>query len=328
MSSRFPHQFRYPWPSVSAPHGKRLSDDAYAWATEQRLFTSERLARKFAAVEVGSLAALVYPGAPIDAQQAIADFLGWVFLEDDIFDEEDASSPERLARVLRAFALVLDGAPTPPGGPALALVPPDAPAALRALADVRARLATLGSDVSFRRFAASMKEFWFDGVLAEARQRLRPGLPSLSDYLELRMISVGALPCFDLIELAYGFTLAPAVLVAPDVVEMRRLGTLEIALTNDVFSYEKELKAGDPLNFVHLMHQHHRISLEESFERVISIHNDVVAAFDAIAADVERRSPALRLYVEGHRRWMRGAWDWQMAARRYAPSPEAVAAAV
>lgn len=305
MSRRAPLFF--PWRPVAAPHGRRLSDDAHEWAARHRLFPTEKLSKKFAAVEVGSLAALVYPGAHHEAQQTIADFLGWVFLEDDIFDEEDATDPPRLARLLTAFGEVLDGLEPPP----------DAPPAVLALADVRARLRALGSEASFRRFADSMREFWFDGVLAEAQQRLAPGLPSLERYLELRMISVGALPCFDLIELAYGFTLPPDVVVDPEVIEMRRLGTLEIALTNDVFSYEKELKAGDPLNFVHLMHQHHELALDEAFDRTIRVHNDVIAQFDAVAHDLERRSPALRLYVEGHRRWMRGAWDWQTAARRY-----------
>jgi hypothetical protein len=297
----------YPWRSVAAPQGRRLSEDAEEWAARHRLFATEKLAKKFAAVEVGSLAALVYPGAPHEAQQTIADFLGWVFLEDDIFDEEDANEPPRLAHLLTAFAEVLDGLEPPP----------DAPPAVLALADVRARLRALGSEASFRRFADSMRAFWFDGVLAEAEQRSEPGLPSLERYLDLRMISVGALPCFDLIELAYGFTLHEDVVTDAEVVEMRRLGTLEIALTNDVFSYEKELKAGDPLNFVHLMHQHHGISLDDAFDRTIRVHNDVIAQFDVIAHDVERRGPALRLYVEGHRRWMRGAWDWQTAARRY-----------
>ena len=307
MSRRSQSLF-YPWRSVRAPQGSRLSARAHAWATGQGLFTSEHLAKKFAAVEVGALAALVYPGAHHDAQQTIADFLGWVFLEDDIFDEEGATDPGRLAQLLATFALVLDGVEPPAG----------APPSVLALADVRARLRALGSAASFMRFAEGMRGFWFGGVLEEAKQRLDPGLPSLQRYLDLRMISVGALPCFDLIELAYGFTLPEALIDDPELVEMRRLGTLEIALTNDIFSYEKELKAGDPLNFVHLMNQHHGIALDEAFARTVAIHDDVVQQFDAIAEGLEKRSMPLRLYVEGHRRWMRGAYDWQLAAHRYA----------
>src|SRR5690349_16877113 len=76
----------YPWRPVHAPQGRRLSMVSQTWAALHGLFDNNAaLAHKFAAVEVGSLAALVYPGAPLSAQQTIADFLGWVFLEDDIF---------------------------------------------------------------------------------------------------------------------------------------------------------------------------------------------------------------------------------------------------
>src|SRR5207244_3467918 len=90
-------------------------------------------------------------------------------------------------------------------------------------------------------------------------------------------------------------------------------------LTNDIFSYEKEARAGDPLNLVHLLMHHHGCTLDDAVARAAAVHNDVVTHFDDVAAAVERRSPALRVYVEGHRRWMRGAFDWQMQAHRYRP---------
>ena len=53
---------------------------------------------------------------------------------------------------------------------------------------------------------------------------------------------------------------------------------------------------------------------------MVGAHNTLVARFDGMAAALQRRSSALRVYVEGHRRWMRGAYDWQLGARRYAPT--------
>jgi hypothetical protein len=58
-------------------------------------------------------------------------------------------------------------------------------------------------------------------------------------------------------------------------------------------------------------------SLDAAFASVVAAHNDLVARFDEVARPLERRSPALRLYVEGHRRWMRGCYDWQLGAPRY-----------
>src|SRR5690349_13232059 len=116
---------RFPWPSFAAPQGASLSVDALAFADSFGLLANDRARKKFRAVDVGSLTALTYPGAPLRVQRLLAEFFGWVFLQDDFFDEADVHDPAQLSAMLSAFIAVLDGLEAPP----------DAPAPVLALAD-------------------------------------------------------------------------------------------------------------------------------------------------------------------------------------------------
>jgi hypothetical protein len=235
----------------------------------------------------------------------LAEFLAWIFLHDDVYDEAgEAHDPDRLA----GYVAILDGVGPRPGAPAAAL----------ALADLRRKLVHLGGARWFPRFAASMRRFWLDGVLAETRHRAQQITPTIERYQAVRLESVGVYPVLDLVEAAYGITLSPRLVDDPLLDDVRRLAASAIAMSNDVFSYEKERRAGDAHNLVYLLTVHAGKCLDDAFASVVAAHNDLVARLDGVAAPLERSSPALRLYVKGCRRWMKGAHDWQRGSRRYA----------
>lgn len=307
----------YPWRSVIAPQRTRLSDGTRAWAERHVLAEDDALVKRLP-VDIGGLAGLTYPGARLEAQQLISDFLGWVFLQDDYFDEEDGhheNDVQRLENILRAFIAVLEGFDPPQ----------DAPARVVALADLRQRMRAMGGEWWFARFVESMKRYWLDGVLAQARHRAHDIAPDVMTYIDVRIEAVCVLPCLDLLELAYGMTLTPDVVDDALLHEIRRACTFAVAVANDVFSYEKELRAGDPHNIVHLLVVKEGMGIEDAFMSAVATHNDVVARFDELARPLEDKSAALRLYIEGHRRWMVGAYDWQLSSRRYSPRAQAEA---
>jgi hypothetical protein len=310
-------RLRLPWRSVGAPQRDALNLHAQRWAEHVGLIASDRLAGKLRAVDAGGLVALTYPGTRFEAQRVLVELFAWVFLHDDVYDEvEGAHDPERLGQTLRGYIAILDGMDPSAGGPVSAL----------ALADLRSKLVHLGGARWFARFSATMGHYWLDGVLEEARHRARGITPTIERYHQVRLESVCVYPVLDLIEAAYGFMLSPDVVDDPLLHEVRRLAAWAIALSNDVFSYDKETRAGDPHNLVYLLTVLEGRSLEDAFASVVAAHNDLVARFDDVAASLERRSPSLPLYVEGHRRWMKGAYDWQLGSRRYAPvSPAALA---
>lgn len=301
---------RYPWPSVRPERAAYLEAQARAWAVGHGLFTSDAL-RRFDAVGVGLLTALTYPQATLDRQVLLSQFFGWVFLQDDTFDEaETAPSLRRLERHLSTCIRVLrTGA-----------LPAQASPRLVALKDVRDRLAISSDQAWFDRFCQSMVTYFRDGVLAEGRLREDGLVPSGRAYLGVRLYSVCLLPPLDLADWACGAVTPAAVATSPALLRVRTLAALVVALANDVFSFKKEQRQGDKNNLV-LIRMHEGLSEAEALDQVVGAHDALVARFERESESVvDTGAPASLAFdfqVEACRRWMVGAVDWQRRSRRY-----------
>lgn len=307
---------RYPFPSASPQRAAELEARALDWARAQRLLDGEGPGR-FAAVGVGLLTALTYPGAAPERQAQLAQFFGWIFLQDDSFDErEDAQSRGRLERHVEDCVRALAGeAP-----------PPRACHRLRALADLRRRLAETLAPAELERFRRSMEAYLRGGVLAEHALRRAGRRPSASAYLRARRYSVCLLPPLELAGWAHGVETAPAVAATPALARLRWRAALIAALANDLFSYRKEQRQGDPNNLV-LVRMSEGLPEALAADRVAAEHDALVARFQQESRALERAGAdrALAFHVEACRRWLVGALDWQRRSLRYAEPADASA---
>lgn len=300
----------YPWLAPPVPRALAVERAARAWVVEQGLLREDQLERRFDPVNVGLLTALSYPRAAGERQELIAQLLAWIFIQDDVFDEAVAGhDPARLRVVLDGYAAVLRGAPLPAG----------ASTSTVALASLRERIAALADPMWMDWFCESMRGFWIDGIVEETRIRSLGITPDRRTYTRMRVQSIGVLPFIDLVELANGYTLPRVVCADPSVMRLRLRTAEIISWANDVFSYEKERRAGDPNNLVHVLMHHEKLSLADAVDRVVRIHDREVLAFEREVRLLPYLGaiPQLDDFVQGHRDWMRGALDWQRLSRRY-----------
>ncbi len=306
--------FDYPWPAPAVPTAAALEADARAWAVRFGLVQVAELPRRFDPVNVGLLTALSYPGAPAKRQHLIAELLAWIFIQDDVYDDAVAShDPELLHTVLSEYVAVLRGAE--PG--------PRAGAASVALASLRDRINAVADPAWMDWFCESMRGFWLEGIVAETRIRSLDITPDVTTYLRMRVHSIGVLPFLDLVELAHGFALPRVVCGDPTMMKLRLRTARIIAYANDVFSYEKERRAGDPNNLVHVLRHHDGYSIAGAVDRVVRLHDRELELFRREAASTPFAGiPHVGDFLEGHRAWMRGALDWQRMSRRYTTGRE------
>lgn len=303
---------RYPWEAPGAEVAERVEATTRAWVLDRGLVSAPLAETKFDPVNVGLLTCLCFKEAPLERLELLSQLLAWIFLKDDQFDEGPAGeSVDRLSHVLREFDLVLRGHPAPRDT-----------ATLRTLEELsdRLRAEAVGGEW-FRWFAQSMADFWFRGLLGEAKLKAQAGPPSVDAYLRMRVHSIGVLPFLDLVELGEGFALPRAIAAQPEIVELRLLASKIIALANDVFSYEKERRVNDPNNYVHLLCVHAHRTVAEAVDLTVREHDRLLGRFLALCSEVPSYGELdadVAHYVEGMRAWMRGALDWQMASMRYA----------
>jgi hypothetical protein len=145
--------------------------------------------------------------------------------------------------------------------------------------------------------------------------------PPVLYYLEQRLHDIGALPATDLIELATRRAVPDRARAHPRFVRTRTLGMLHCAWTNDLYSYEREIKKqGTRWNVVEVLRNQLELSLEDAVDHVVYAMNAAAAEVEDLSwlgeLAPEDREP-VRLYVWGLRHLMAGWLGYVRSSKRY-----------
>lgn len=267
------------------------------------------------------LTALAFPQTDPEPFKLCNDWMSFLFFFDDEVDEQ-ADLGQKPAAVQDYANRCLDvlrtgSAPKECGG-------------LEKMAlDMRKRMLGFGSEAWYRRFVEDVEDYMLHGVLVACVNWSQGSVPALEEY-RLHRRSDSALYTFlDLIEISKAdLELSPAVVNDPAFREMRDLCTDAAALTNDFFSYEKEvLVHGNPNNLLHVLMMHESLTLAQAKSRAIDLINEDVRKFSA----AEQRFIAsqgsdhkTQAYIYGMKAWIKGNVTWSVQTGRYAGvTPEA-----
>ena len=319
---RAPADLDYPFgPAPDAPDAPLVESAARAWVLEHRLAAAADVHKRFDPLGGGLLTSLCYPGSSLEKRVLFAQLLGWIFVQDDEVDDAvEAHDPAALAARYTRFVGITRGAPADPSDPFLV-----------ALAELCERIRAGADAAWYDAFADSLRRFWLDGVVEEARARKSGALLPPAQYMRVREHSIGLFPFLDFVETAHGFFLPRDVVADARVQQIRRGTARLVTYANDVFSFEKERRAGDANNLVHIMMALNGASLASAVDVVIAIHDrelaELCAAIDAVERDAST-SPDLLRYLAGHKHWLRGALEWQRRSLRYARGRALLAANV
>ncbi|WP_434384428.1 terpene synthase family protein [Melittangium boletus] len=279
--------------------------------------------RRFDAGQFGLLTAHVYPKGRWERLAVCNDWHAWLFLFDDEADEQAdvGQRPEYLAHYVEACLRVLRG-----GRPGARATPLE-----RFTYQLRQRMSSLASEMWMERFIHDVEDYLLRGTLPAARHWTDGTVPALEPYIEQRALDSGVYTALDLVEFAEpGQELPEELFRLPLVQRMRQLCTRVVALTNDLFSFEKEvLWHRNPNNFIHVLGVNQGLGLEEAIFAGIELINSDTDAFIACeeALLASRLSdPRVLAYVEGMKAWIRGNVHWSLVTGRYSsptsPFPE------
>lgn len=273
----------------------------------------ERIVERFDEEGFALLTSYCYPAASLEQLVVITDFCGYLFFVDDIADTdvEIGRHADRLSPILDMHvAALLHGEPGPSHEPLAEL-----------LVDIRRRLLEFMSPRWHERFAGEVREYLIQGTLAGAHHWTRSTTPRLEDYIAQRRFDSALYPAQSLIEVAESAEMPEALERSPGVRRMRELCNGVVSLTNDLFSYPKEvLRSRNPNNVLHVLMTHEGLGLEEAVDRTVELLRGMVEEFHGREQALHDRvgpSDVLSSYVRGLRSWMRGNIDWSLRSGRY-----------
>ena len=289
-------------------HGKAASRRSAEWALLHGLVDSEASWLKLRAIRCGSCAAHTYPEASAEVTEIGAKLITWLFLFDDAYGEGTGALDAReLMETFASYETLLR----------TGRLPNDPTPFHHALADLRKDCAVRATPEWLERFATSMSRY-FGGCLLEFPLRRSDEVPSVAQYRRLRGWAIGIQPVLNLVELANDEILSPKEASREDLVAMRELTALLCAWVNDVYSYGKEKRDGDPLNLVSVLAHEHGLTEPEAYEHAADLFNADLRAFEELRAEFERDAPPhLQRYVQGLSNWIHGNFAWTGQSLRY-----------
>ena len=277
---------------------------------------------KLAGYDFALCAAGIHPDADQDGLDLSTDWLAWGTYGDDyypvVFGRGTDMTAARLTTDRFPLFMPLDAG----------AVPPPLTVLERSLADLWHRTAgpmTPQSRARFRTAITDMTESWLWEVANQKQNRI----PDPVDYIEMRRQTFGSDLTMSLSRIGHGDVLSDEVYRSSPVRAME-LAAMDFAcLTNDVFSYQKEIEFEGEIHNAVLVVQNF---LDCGPQQAMNIVGDLMAArmeefqhitgtqlpmlFEEFDLDEAART-ALEGYAQELRHWLSGILTWHEGCHRY-----------
>jgi hypothetical protein len=186
-----------------------------------------------------------------------------------------------------------------------------------ALIDIHCRLLDRPGSPDLTHYYTSMRDY-FDGVVAESRNRSIRSIRHVDDYAAMRLQFSAVLPCFELGLIMRGLTVSDEVRALPAFRAMQRAAILSVSYINDLFSYRKEWLAGERSNLVMVFERTEGCGRAAAFHHACETHTEVVRDFHGSRQSMRellRSDSGAAYYVKLMEYWMRGNMDWTVENR-------------
>jgi 5-epi-alpha-selinene synthase len=281
------------------------------WLKQFGFATSDAADERLRAASFGRLAARAYPSASLEGLLVAAAWASWLFLWDERCDEEGIGRDPRAVRARSTEHLdVLAGRRKARAGNCLEA----------ALSDLSQRMVAKAGTSWMARFLSNTADY-FEATAWEAENRCRQSLPDTASYVRLRDLTGAVKTCFDIHELADGPALPVQHRFQPLLTRMMQLANRAICWSNDIFSFEKELRHGDCHNLVLIIAHNGQLGRNEAIQRAADMHDAAVRAFQRLEAALARSGTLptpVACFIEALKGWMRANLDWSIETGRYA----------
>ncbi|BBH52070.1 terpene synthase family protein [Fluviispira sanaruensis] len=302
----------YPFPHLINPFMESAKNPSIDWLKEYNLIENKVEYEKTVALRAWVVVSYAYPNASFEMLTLFSDWINWIFLADDEYDEQLlGQDPIKISKVLEAYFNIICFKEAEYNNKITI-----------ALKNLMARLKEKSNPRWLAQYQKSM-EHYFEGCLKESFYRAAKEVPNLNDYLKLRLLSVGMYSFFDMIELTMSEELPQYFKISPEYFLFRDMASNVCGWANDIYSFPKEFRHGEPCNLLTALMSHEMIPFEKAFEKTVDLHNQEVNHFIELEKKViaeiidEKEIQIVQEWIDGLKNWMVGAWCWTLESGRY-----------
>lgn len=299
-----------PFPAAIHPRHTAIEHRTTAWANSFRI-GPEQLRRSLTQQQIGTFAARILPEGREEVVQILADFVIWLFGVDDGHCEDGdlGTRPGDLASVLSRLLRIAQN-------PEVPIMPKDPLA--EGLRDLRSRIDRHATPAQATRWVDAPREY-FLAVVWEAAHRHRKAIPSLSDYVLMRLYDGATTVVMPLLEMAHGYELTPDERDDKRVRAAAETAYFLLCWDNDILSFHKESRTGRYyLNALPVLQREYNLSLGKALTTAIAQRDRVLGLYLRLRDHLlHSASPQLRQYLTSLNHYIRAFQDWGISSSRY-----------
>lgn len=297
------------------------ADTAYfktiEWVKNFELIPDGELFQEFLTAKYINLTSAAYPESNLENLIPISDWIIFLYLNDDDVEKKDSESlralNERNMKILKNES---------------ELTEKDIPLT-HALYDLMKRIRKIANESWINRFLKSVDEHFKSTVWEAENRETGITIPDYDIYLKKRLHTGAVYTVLLLIELAAQINI-PETIYEEYLQELSTTCNNIIVWSNDIRSSPKEFEKKFVNNLVFVIQKKFDLSLEESINRAVDLHNSEVNRFEELKEKLYNKltakdsNPALEQYgndickyVEGMRHWMSSHYDFSLKSARY-----------
>lgn len=296
------------------PLAEEVHNHTFNWATKFRLLQNEDAINRFHTSRFARLVAMAYPHTGFEELALANDFLTWLFLLDDHFDEGDIGHQfEQVQVIMNGFLTILGVAYSKGSWPLQGPL-------VESLQELWERMRSLTTPQWQERFTHHFLAC-FDSYSWEMRNSAGKGIPQVEMYIEKRQDTGGMRLMLDYIDITEHTNLPVEVYESSLVQTLMRITNNAICWSNDIISLEKELARNEPNNLVLAIQQEYACTLQEAVYLINEMITREVKLFTGLSPLVLDAFPdykqELQKYVAVMQAWIRGNLDWSLETPRY-----------
>ncbi|WP_221939350.1 terpene synthase family protein [Streptomyces sp. 130] len=188
-----------------------------------------------------------------------------------------------------------------------------------AVHDLGERFRACATPVQNRRFHHA-HQAWLTGVQWQVCNRATGVMPTLDEYLTMRLHSAGGEPTYAMLEIVNGEEVPARDMDAPAVRALTEMAICVDALDNDRHSFAREsTRRQTDQNLLTVLMAHEGGTPEQALHRAVGLRDTILCRFLELHASVRARAgEPLGRYVDDLAHGIRGNIEWAARTARYA----------
>ncbi len=161
----------------------------------------------------------------------------------------------------------------------------------------------------------------FNGFQAEANGRAQLLIPRLEEYLKIREVTVGLYVEFEFGALTNNIVVPRAVQQNVIFKRLVQHACNIVGWANDIYTYKKEIMAGEVHNLIVVAMRERGLSLDEAVDWAVDLHDTETRLFERLLGKLPSFGPEVDAQVKAYAgmltAWVRGHLDWAHETGRY-----------